>query len=203
MVFRQQQEEAVKAQTLLVERERQAATVAAVDPNVMDIDSQAAVDDAAAIVAAEEQEEATLGSKVIVIHPGSQNLRIGLANDALPKSLPNVIARRSPKAEFEEEERSPKRMKVTDDDGEEVEEPEALFGGEVCSPLPSDPSKIDITSSLKQSSTKCPTSLKSACATTNAASSPTLGIWSSPTTAARLPTPLKSTTTLTASTGPK
>lgn len=134
MVFRQQQEEAVKSQALLVEREKQAAAAAAVDPNAMDIDSQAAVDDAAATVAAEEQEEATLGSKVIVIHPGSQNLRIGLANDALPKSLPNVIARMSPKAEFEEEERSPKRMKVMDDDGEEVEEPEALFGEEVSPP---------------------------------------------------------------------
>ncbi|KAK4697780.1 actin-related protein 8, partial [Lecanoromycetidae sp. Uapishka_2] len=35
-----------------------------------------------------------LGSKVIVIHPGSQNLRIGLASDALPKTVPMVIARR-------------------------------------------------------------------------------------------------------------
>lgn len=175
MVFRQQQEEAVKSQALLVEREKQAAAAAAVDPNAMDIDSQAAVDDAAATVAAEEQEEATLGSKVIVIHPGSQNLRIGLANDALPKSLPNVIARISPKAEFEEEERSPKRTKVMDDDGEEVEEPEALFGEEVYPTISllHLPEADIITSSLKQSSTKCPTSSRSACATTNAASSPT------------------------------
>lgn len=34
------------------------------------------------------------GSKIIVIHPGSQNLRIGLANDALPKTVPMVIARK-------------------------------------------------------------------------------------------------------------
>lgn len=130
MVFRQQQEEAVRAQALLAEKERQAAAAAAVDPNAMDIDSQAVVDDAAANVAAEEQEEATLGSKVIVIHPGSQNLRIGLANDALPKSLPNVIARHADKAEYEEEERSPKRMKVVDDDGDEVESDDAMFGEE-------------------------------------------------------------------------
>lgn len=165
----------MKSQALLAEREKQAAAAAAVDPNAMDIDSQAAVDDAAATVAAEEQEEATLGSKVIVIHPGSQNLRIGLANDALPKSLPNVIARISPKAEFEEEERSPKRTKVMDDDGEEVEEPEALFGEEVYPTISllRLPETNIITSSSKQSSTKCPTSSRSACATTNAASSPT------------------------------
>lgn len=164
----------MKSQALLVEREKQAAAAAAVDPNAMDIDSQAAVDDAAATVAAEEHEEATLGSKVIVIHPGSQNLRIGLANDALPKSLPNVIARISPKAEFEEEERSPKRMKVVDDDGEEVEEPEALFGEEVYPPISLHHLlEAEITFSLKQSSTKCPTSSRFACATTSAASSPT------------------------------
>lgn len=132
MVFRQQQEEAVRTQAVQLEKEKQAAAAAAVDPNAMDIDSQTVVDDAAATVAAEEQEEATLGSKVIVIHPGSQNLRIGLANDALPKSLPNVIARRSPKAEYEEEERCPKRVKVMDDDGDDADLDDGMFGDEVC-----------------------------------------------------------------------
>lgn len=190
MVFRQQQEEAARTQVLQAEKERQAAAAAAVDPNAMDIDSQAVVDDAAANVAAEEQEEATLGSRVVVIHPGSQNLRIGLANDALPKSLPNVIARRAAKAEFEEEERSPKRVKVMDDEGEEVEEPEAMFGEEVRpGALPSEAWSRSQCCSLKQSSIRCPTILKPACAITNAASSPTLATSSSPTIAAHPPIP--------------
>ncbi|KAF2133187.1 actin-like ATPase domain-containing protein [Dothidotthia symphoricarpi CBS 119687] len=53
-------------------------------------------------------------SKLIVIHPGSQNLRIGLGSDALPKTVPMVIARRWKESECEEDggEPSPKRMKV-------------------------------------------------------------------------------------------
>lgn len=53
-------------------------------------------------------------SKLIVIHPGSQNLRIGLGSDALPKSIPMVIARRWKESEDEEDggEPSPKRQKV-------------------------------------------------------------------------------------------
>jgi len=35
-----------------------------------------------------------VGSKVVIIHPGSQNLRIGLASDALPKTIPMVVARK-------------------------------------------------------------------------------------------------------------
>jgi actin-related protein 8 len=53
-------------------------------------------------------------TKLIVIHPGSQNLRIGLGSDALPKTIPMVIARRSQESECEEDggEPSPKRMKL-------------------------------------------------------------------------------------------
>jgi actin-related protein 8 len=53
-------------------------------------------------------------SKLIVIHPGSQNLRIGLGSDALPKTIPMVIARRWKQSEDEENdgEPSPKRMKI-------------------------------------------------------------------------------------------
>lgn len=71
-----------------------------------------------------------LGSKVIVIHPGSQNLRIGLASDALPKTVPMVIARRGKVSESEEDgsEPAPKRRKT--DDGIELE-PEKIFGEEV------------------------------------------------------------------------
>ena len=81
----------------------------------------------------DETEEApaeTLGSKVIVMHLGSQNLRIGLASDALPKTVPMVIARRAATSESEDhEEPNPKRMKM--DDGT-VMEPEKMFGSEVC-----------------------------------------------------------------------
>ena len=74
-------------------------------------------------------EEEALGSKVIVIHVGSQNLRIGLASDALPKTIPMVIARKSKACESEEsEEPRPKRMKL--DDGSPME-PEKMFGTEV------------------------------------------------------------------------
>jgi actin-related protein 8 len=69
-----------------------------------------------------------LGSKVIVIHLGSQNLRIGLGSDALPKTVPMVIARKSDENESEGHEPSPKRIKL--DDGS-FPEPEKMFGDEV------------------------------------------------------------------------
>lgn len=81
----------------------------------------------------EAPEEETLGSKVIVMHLGSQNLRVGLASDALPKTIPMVIARKSATCESEDyEEPNPKRLKL--DDGS-VMEPEKMFGPEVCLPL--------------------------------------------------------------------
>lgn len=53
-------------------------------------------------------------SKLVVLHVGSQHLRIGLGADVLPKTVPMVIARRWPHAECEENdgEPSPKRQKV-------------------------------------------------------------------------------------------
>ncbi|KAI6092558.1 actin-related protein, ARP8 class [Hypoxylon rubiginosum] len=56
-------------------------------------------------------------SKVIVIHPGSQNLRIGLASDALPKTIPMAIAAKFPQTESEMHEALPRRQfeaKTTD-----------------------------------------------------------------------------------------
>lgn len=80
---------------------------------------------------AEETPAEMAGSKVIVIHMGSQNLRIGLASDALPKTLPMVIARKAATNESEDhDEPKPKRFKH--DDGSEME-PEKAFGSEVCS----------------------------------------------------------------------
>lgn len=78
---------------------------------------------------AEETPVETAGSKVIVIHIGSQNLRIGLSSDALPKTVPMVIARKSPTNESEDHaEPNPKRVKR--DEGTS-EEPENMFGEEV------------------------------------------------------------------------
>lgn len=92
-------------------------------------EAEAEADGDAAMEDAEETPAETAGSKVIVIHIGSQNLRIGLASDALPKTVPMVIARKSATNESEDhEEPNPKRLKR--DDGS-PEEPENLFGPEV------------------------------------------------------------------------
>jgi actin-related protein 8 len=91
----------------------------------MDLEDDAALDENGETTVDQE----TAGSKVIVIHPGSQNLRIGLASDALPKTVPMVIARRSKHNESEEGqgEPSPKRLKL--DDGT-YPEPEKQFDQE-------------------------------------------------------------------------
>lgn len=75
-------------------------------------------------------ESEAFGSKVIVIHPGSQNLRIGLASDALPKTIPMVIARKAHHAECEEfgGEPWPKRRKI---DADAVQVSEKIFGEDV------------------------------------------------------------------------
>ncbi|EGP89779.1 actin-related protein, ARP8 class [Zymoseptoria tritici IPO323] len=55
------------------------------------------------------------GSKTIIIHVGSQNLRLGFATDALPKTVPMVIARRADHTEAEDSEPVPKRIKLDED----------------------------------------------------------------------------------------
>lgn len=79
---------------------------------------------------ADDAAEEHQASKVIVIHPGSQNLRIGLASDALPKTVPMVIAKRSTVNESDGHggEPKPKRLKS---EGEEGVDPEGMFGKEV------------------------------------------------------------------------
>lgn len=49
-------------------------------------------------------------SHIIVIHPGSQNLRIGFASDALPKTIPMTLATRFPQTESEQYEALPRRQ---------------------------------------------------------------------------------------------
>lgn len=48
-------------------------------------------------------------SRIIIIHPGSQNLRIGFASDALPKTIPMTLATRFPQTEAEQHEALPRR----------------------------------------------------------------------------------------------
>lgn len=78
----------------------------------------------------ENEDEASSGAKTIVIHIGSQNLRVGLANDALPKTVPMVVARRSEMSESELDngEPAPKRAKLNN--GLPPHEPEKRFGDE-------------------------------------------------------------------------
>ncbi|OAQ89385.1 chromatin remodeling complex subunit (Arp8) [Purpureocillium lilacinum] len=49
-------------------------------------------------------------SRIIVIHPGSQNLRIGFASDALPKTIPTTLATKFPQTESEMYEALPRRQ---------------------------------------------------------------------------------------------
>lgn len=113
-----------------------AAEVPIADPD-LDMDDDAGLDDATG--AGQE----ALGSKVIVIHPGSQNLRIGLANDPLPKTVPMVVARCSATSESEEGDGEPKPKRLKTDDGSSLR-PEKMFGLDVCN-----------SSSLKDTSLKC------------------------------------------------
>lgn len=56
-------------------------------------------------------------SRIIVVHPGSQNLRIGFASDALPRTIPMTIATKFPQTESEIYESLPRRQfeaKTTD-----------------------------------------------------------------------------------------
>lgn len=67
--------------------------------------------------AAVPSSDGTDPSKVIVIHPGSQNLRIGFASDALPKTIPMTVATKFPQTESEMHEALPRRQfeaKTTD-----------------------------------------------------------------------------------------
>ena len=52
------------------------------------------------------------GSKTIVINIGSQNMRLGLATDALPKTVPMVIAKKASRSEAEDSEPRPKKIKL-------------------------------------------------------------------------------------------
>ena len=75
-----------------------------------------------------------LGSKVIVLHPGSLNLRIGYATDSLPKTVPMCIARRWEKCEAEDGDGEPRPKRQKANDGS-IAAPEKMFGPTVSIPL--------------------------------------------------------------------
>lgn len=104
----------------------------------LDMDDDAGMEDVGEPLTGQD----ALGSKVIVIHPGSQNLRIGLASDALPKTVPMVIARKWKMSESEENggEPSPKRRRT--DDGSQME-PEEMFGEEASARICNESSSTD------------------------------------------------------------
>ncbi|KAL8706306.1 MAG: hypothetical protein Q9201_000625 [Fulgogasparrea decipioides] len=93
----------------------------------LELDDDVGMDEGSGLVGQE-----ALGSKIIVIHPGSQNLRIGLANDALPKTVPMVIARKWTNNESEEDQGEPRPKRLKLDDGTAME-PEKMFGDEFAS----------------------------------------------------------------------
>ncbi|KAJ5569668.1 uncharacterized protein N7459_009098 [Penicillium hispanicum] len=127
LAFRLQNEEARTKMTKTA-KDRDRALAMAKTTEAGEAEAEAEADGDAAMEDAEETPAEAAGSKVIVIHVGSQNLRIGLSSDALPKTVPMVIARKSATNESEDrEEPKPKRQKR--DDGS-PEEPEKLFGTE-------------------------------------------------------------------------
>lgn len=78
-------------------------------------------------------------SHIIVIHPGSQNLRIGFASDALPKTIPMTLATRFPQTESEQYEALPRRQFEAKTPDEQYGEEWAKKYNKQCSDL-----KIDM-----------------------------------------------------------
>lgn len=104
------------------------------DPDVeMDVEETTMAEDGTTAV---PDSDANTFSKIIVIHPGSQNLRVGLASDALPKTIPMVVARKSQKNESEAA-TEPWPVWQTNADGSPVE-PKEAFGEKVLSSVDTD-----------------------------------------------------------------
>ncbi|KAL8822743.1 MAG: hypothetical protein Q9191_006529, partial [Dirinaria sp. TL-2023a] len=110
------------------DRDREMAQSGVIDISIADADMD--VDDDVGMDDGMGSGQEALGSKVIVIHPGSQNLRIGLANDPLPKTIPMVIARKWPTSESEEHDGEPKPKRLKKDDGSTLA-PDKMFGEDV------------------------------------------------------------------------
>lgn len=111
------------------------------------------------------------GNKTVVIHIGSQNLRLGFATDALPKTVPMVIARKSDRTESEDAEPLPKRIKLDED-----APPEEWFGEEVGASDCRHGYKLT-GDSLPKSTTRWHQSFERRDGRTNAESCPIHGSW--------------------------
>jgi actin-related protein 8 len=85
-------------------------------------------------------------SRIIVIHPGSQNLRIGFASDALPKNIPATLATKFPQTESDMYEALPRRQfeaKTTDQQyGEEWSKKYAKMCGELKTEMRANKRKV-------------------------------------------------------------
>lgn len=110
------------------DRDREMAQAGAVEIPPADVDMD--VDDDVGMEDGSGSGQEALGSKVIVIHAGSQNLRVGFANHPLPRTVPMVIARKWPVCESEEGHAEPKPKRLRTDDGSTLK-PEKMFGAEV------------------------------------------------------------------------
>ncbi|ORY17821.1 hypothetical protein BCR34DRAFT_474234 [Clohesyomyces aquaticus] len=109
LAFRTQEEEA-RNRMIQEARDKDRALALGVQPGTVNVNDEGVAEETTASVATKE----AYLSKLIIIHPGSQNLRIGLGTDALPKTVPMVIARKWKESESEEDggEPKPKRLKV-------------------------------------------------------------------------------------------
>jgi actin-related protein 8 len=128
LAFRLQGEEN-RNRMIKAARDKDRAMAQAASNGVSADTAQAEMDEDAAEDEAAEAE--SFGSKTIVIHPGSRNLRIGLATDALPKTIPMVIARKASQAEDEEPNAEPRPKRVKMQDGTVEPAGESAFGEDV------------------------------------------------------------------------
>lgn len=128
----QQEERRNRLTTNAKNRDRELAQSGLGDEAVIDPDIELVDDVGLDDSTAPSQER--LGSKIIVIHPGSQNLRIGLASDSLPKTVPMCIARRWATSESEDGDGEPRPKRQKTNNGS-VAAPEKMFGPSVSPSL--------------------------------------------------------------------
>lgn len=125
LAFRLQQDEARNRMTKKAKDRDRALAMG--DPPPTDADGDQEMADEEDQEDGESGGQEPPGSKVVVIHMGSQNLRIGLSSDALPKTVPMAIAKKASQNESEEGDAEPTPKRVKLDDGT-WPEPEKQFG---------------------------------------------------------------------------
>ena len=119
MAFRLQAEETRNRLAKAARDKDRALAQQSANSMAMEIDGAPVQEDATPEVETRPDLGGPPGSRVVVIHPGSQNMRIGLASDPLPKTVPMVVARRAQQSESEENggEPRPKRRKTEGQEG--------------------------------------------------------------------------------------